>query len=174
MIDLKHIEAQLKGQAGGYPLDKWNPELSGDMDLVIKANGNWIHEGGKIERTRLVKLFASILRREDDGEYYLVSPVEKWRIRVEDAPIMIVDMDIINEGELDQQCVLTTNIDTLVLLDKSTILTVINDIPYITLPYGLKAKFSRSVYYRLVECAVEVDQSICIMSCGQQFELGRI
>ncbi len=71
--------------------DQWNPPLSGDMDLVIKSNGVWLHEGDPIRREPLVRLFSTILRRENDGSYYLVTPVEKWRIKVEKAPFLVVD-----------------------------------------------------------------------------------
>ena len=61
------------------PLDKWHPELSGDMDLRISRDGQWVHKGKPLGREAIVKLFSTILRREDDEQYYLVTPVEKWR-----------------------------------------------------------------------------------------------
>ena len=86
-----------------YPVQLWNPPLSGDMNLVIKKDGSWWHEGGKFTRESLVLLFSSILKREGD-EYYLVSPVEKWRIQVEDTPLQIisaseVDLSLIHISE---------------------------------------------------------------------------
>ena len=60
------------------PLDLWQPDLSGDIDIRIDREGRWYHEGDEIKRESLVQLFASILRREEDGEYYLVTPAEKW------------------------------------------------------------------------------------------------
>ena len=75
------LHRQVKG-GKAPPVSEWSPQLSGDIDIVIDANGNWFHEGSKIQRAALVALFAKILRREHDGEYYLVTPVEKWRIRV--------------------------------------------------------------------------------------------
>src|SRR5690554_2678354 len=70
------------------PLEKWHPELSGDMDLLITRDGQWLHKGQPFSRKAIVRLFSTILRREEDGEYYLVTPVEKWRIRVEDTPLL--------------------------------------------------------------------------------------
>src|SRR5690554_7694209 len=64
------------------PVEKWNPELSGDIDMVIRADGTWWHEGGQIKRQELVNLFASILRYENN-EYFLITPVEKWRLTVD-------------------------------------------------------------------------------------------
>lgn len=77
------------------PVHQWNPSLSGDMDLVIKSNGEWVHEGGLIKRKSLVRLFSSILKKEGD-EYFLVTPVEKWRIQVEDRALHVLSLA---EGE---------------------------------------------------------------------------
>tara|TARA_Y100000296_G_C5119062_1_gene229376 strand:- start:137 stop:748 length:612 start_codon:yes stop_codon:yes gene_type:complete len=77
------------------PVHQWNPSLSGDMDLVIKSNGEWVHEGGLIKRKSLVRLFSSILKKEGD-DYFLVTPVEKWRIQVEDRALHVLSLA---EGE---------------------------------------------------------------------------
>lgn len=69
------------------PVERWNPPLSGDIDLRIARDGTWYHEGTAFQRESLARLFASILRRDEDGQYYLVTPVEKWRIQVDDAPL---------------------------------------------------------------------------------------
>jgi hypothetical protein len=162
MIDgLKLIEKHMQGQPSKPPLHLWNPELSGDIDIVIKSNGDWYHDGVKIVREPLVKLFASILRREDDGDYYLLTPVEKWRISVEDAPFMVVDSEVINQGEDDQQIVITTNMDDKFLLgsdfklivDENT--TTLEPHPIVMLNNNLSAKINRPVFYRLADFAVE-------------------
>ena len=90
------------------PLDKWHPELSGNMDLVITRDGQWVFKGEPIAREATVKLFSTILRRESDGEYYLVTPVEKWRIRVEDAPLLAHGLEVKGEGA-EQVITLATN-----------------------------------------------------------------
>ena len=69
------------------PVEAWNPSLSGDMDLRIAKDGTWWHQGAPIQRLALVRLFSTILRHDEDGEYYLLTPVEKWRIQVDDAPL---------------------------------------------------------------------------------------
>lgn len=73
------------------PVERWNPPLCGTIDIRIAADGTWYHEGGAIQRTRLAKLFASLLRKDDDGQTYLVTPREKLAIRVDDAPLVAVD-----------------------------------------------------------------------------------
>lgn len=179
MVDgLKLIEEHMQGQRGKPPLHLWNPELSGDIDIVIKSNGDWFHEAVKIERKPLVKLFASILRREDDGEYYLLTPVEKWRISVEDAPLMIIDVEIVNQGSDDQQLIVMTNMDDKFLLSENYPLRVKEDSttaephPIISLDNNLSAKINRAVFYRLADYAVEREGGFRVLSDGCWFQLG--
>jgi hypothetical protein len=73
------------------PVEHWNPELCGRIDIRIAADGTWFHEGRAIQRTRLAKLFSSLLRKDDDGETYLVTPHEKLAITIDDAPLVVVD-----------------------------------------------------------------------------------
>lgn len=85
------------------PLEHWHPEQVADMDLVIKANGEWWHEGGQMTRQSLVSLFATILWKEANGgvtEYFLKTPVQKLRIQVEDAPLLINDVGIVTEDNI--------------------------------------------------------------------------
>ena len=90
----------LVSQAGGKPpVERWNPAHCGALDLTIKRDGTWLHEGTPIARKRLVKLFASVLRREPDDGFVLVTPGEKLAITVEDAPLLIVETRIDGEGE---------------------------------------------------------------------------
>ena len=103
---LESLETQVKSgrDYDTPPLHLWNPPLSGDISIRINAQGDWYHEGSKIERQSLVNLFASILRREEDGEYYLVTPSEKWRIEVELHPLLIADFDasVVNDDAVDK------------------------------------------------------------------------
>lgn len=178
MDALQQIEQHLAGQPGRPPLHLWTPELSGDITIVIKANGDWHHNGSRINRHSLVKLFASILRREPDQHYYLVTPVEKWRITVEDAPLIIIDADIINPGADNQQVVVTDNVGNKVLLGKDYRLSVSDstdsDEPYpqVNMDNGLFAKVNRAVFYRLVENADELDGRFSLLSAGEHFVLG--
>lgn len=83
------------------PLEKWQPKLSGTMDVVVKANGEWWHEGSQITRPLLIDLFAKVLWSEVDGNnhvhYFLKTPVEKWQIQVEDAPLLVNQVDVITQ-----------------------------------------------------------------------------
>lgn len=159
------------------PLHLWQPPLSGDIDIHIDRNGDWYHEGGRIERHALVQLFASILRREADGHYYLVTPVEKWRIRVDDAALLVIDVDRVQHGEtLVIDCLLNTGEH--VHLDHTHPLTVQFSTavdeprPYLQLDHGLTARLLRPVYYRLVDWGEAHGDEWLVSSAGHRFSLG--
>ena len=172
---LDELAALLEGQRGKPPLHKWQPELSGDIDIEIRADGRWFHEGTEIRRPELVRLFASILRREADGHYYLVTPVEKWRIRVLDQPLLIVDAE-----QAEGRIAMKTNTDDWLVLGPEHRLRVTTDSatgepdPTVGLAHGLRAKLSRPVFYRLVEGAEERDGQLWIRSDGEAFSLGSV
>lgn len=130
------------------PVMSWNPELSGDMDMVIRKDGAWWHEGVKIEREKLVQVFSTILRKESD-DYFLLTPVEKWRIRVEDLPF------VVNMIERDQGGLFAAlNIDGVVEITTDNFALSELDglmIPMIHIRDGLWARFSRNAYYQLIE-----------------------
>ena len=138
------------------PIHLWNPDNVKDIDMVIRRDGRWEHEGTEITRPRLVRLFSTVLRLEDDGEYYLVTPVEKCRIRVEDAPFLAVAVDVNGEGE-QQQLTFTTNVAETVVADADhPIRLEVDDAtgepaPYLMVRDGLEALINRAVYYELVE-----------------------
>lgn len=141
------------------PVVQWNPPLSGDMDLCIKANGEWYHEGRLITRQPLVKLFSSILKKEGD-DYFLVSPVEKWRIQVEDAPLLVTSLKIESEGKAAEQKIwFTTSTEDRFLLngDHPLVLLQKNNMarPYVRVRHNLDALVSRNVFYDLAESSVE-------------------
>ncbi len=178
MTGLDDIQALLKDQRGAPPIERWHPELSGDIDIVIKADGRWIHEGGEIKRHELVKLFASILRREDDGDYYLVTPVEKWRIRVEDLPLVITDFE--HDSSLKpQRIVVKTNVDTWFELGAEHPLNVASPAgsdepqPSVLTRHGLAARVSRACFYRMVDVAQIDGSSIILEAGGESFVLGK-
>tara|TARA_B100000700_G_scaffold20246_2_gene19734 strand:- start:3289 stop:3849 length:561 start_codon:yes stop_codon:yes gene_type:complete len=158
------------------PLEDWHPPLSGEMDLCIRADGHWWHEGKPIARGRLVRLLSTILRREDDGEHYLLTPVEKWRVEVEDCAFLIVDAD-----HHDGVWTLTTNVGDRLTLDGEHRLRPDRDIPSVPVRFGLAARLHRNVYYRLVEQAESrtvteggaPQQELGIESAGVWQPLGR-
>lgn len=176
---LENIEAQLKNLGAQTKLEEWDPEISGEIDICIKANGDWLHEGSKIERQGLISLFSSILRREADGNFYLVTPAEKWRIHVEDAPLMVIAIDVLHP-DTDQQTIQFTlnngdhgSVDTQQKLWVETEPGTGAPSPYISLPHGLYAKLNRSSFYHLIEYAVEEGQYLKVCSDNQWFELGK-
>ncbi|WP_299585760.1 DUF1285 domain-containing protein [uncultured Microbulbifer sp.] len=168
---------------GHPPVDRWDPEFCGDMDMVIKRDGHWIHEGTEIQRQPLVKLFASILKREAD-EYFLVTPVEKLRIQVEDVPFVATQVARSSTDENAQKLLFTTNVGDVVELDDESIWQLLEFgtpsqlIPYFEVRKGLMARVSRNVFYQLIEWAEEERQGsngsgqLCIHSAGKKFLLG--
>jgi hypothetical protein len=165
------------------PVERWNPPLLGDMDLRITRDGVWHHEGAPIQREALVRLFASILRCDEDGHYYLVTPVEKWRIRVDDAPFLAIRLDATGVG-LEQCLTFTTNVGDLVTAGIDHPLIVEYPIPngepapYIHVRSRLRALLSRAVFLELVELGEERQtaggRDYGVWSQGQFFCLGRL
>jgi hypothetical protein len=172
---LQSIEEQV-GKGRNYvapPLHLWHPPLSGDIPIVITADGTWYHDGGKIERESLVRLFASILRREEDGHYYLVTPGEKWRIEVELHPLMVTDVEVLGEGDIPVlQAVLNTGKKVLINEEHPLFLEpAVGDIAAIKLPHGLTALFTRAAWYRLVEMAEDVNGVATVTSGSNTYPL---
>ncbi len=132
----------------------------GDFDIRIARDGTWFHQGSPIGRKPLVKLFSTVLRREEDGEYWLVTPVERGRVIVDDAPFVAVEFSATGSGK-SQSLKLRTNVDTWVELDSDHPLRIAVDSetgeprPYILVRDGLEALILRSVYYGLAELAAE-------------------
>jgi len=142
------------------PVERWNPEHCGEIDIVIKSDGSWWHEGTMITRKPLVKLFASVLRKDEDGQTYLVTPAEKLTITVERAHFIAIRMDAKGEGR-DQRLFFTTNMDDVIEVGEATPLRVETNAetgepdPYVGVWGRLEASLSRSVFYELVDLAVE-------------------
>lgn len=155
------------------PLDLWHPALSGDIPIHIDAQGDWYHEGVKIERQSLVRLFASILRREEDGEYYLVTPSEKWRITVTLHPLIITDIDVCIEESLPTlEATLNTGRRVRVCEENSLFLEPgVGNVAAIKLSHGLTALCTRSAWYRLVELATAADREPLLKSGSYEFRL---
>ncbi|MEM1389848.1 MAG: DUF1285 domain-containing protein [Pseudomonadota bacterium] len=163
------------------PVDVWNPERSSDIDMEIRADGSWWHEGTKIKRERLVKLFSRILRRDEDGSYWLVTPYEKVVVHVEDAPFMAIRVDRSGVPGPDQTLVCKTNLGDVTLAGPQAQLRVNTDpetlepAPYVLVRGRLEAKLTRPVFYELADMAVERHgQSgvLGVWSQGAFFELG--
>jgi hypothetical protein len=144
-----------QGRRGPPPVERWNPAYCGEIPMRIAADGTWHYNGSPIGRPALVRLFASILRRDPDGRIVLVTPVERVGIEVEDAPFLAVEMAVEGEGE-DRAIAFRTNVDDVVALDAEHTLRFARDRdggfkPYLHVRHGLWALVTRALVYDLVE-----------------------
>ncbi len=180
------IVAATSGLPDPETLAAWNPALSGDIDLHIARDGTWTHDGSPIQREGLVRLFASLLRREDDGDYYLVTPAEKWRIQVERHPLLVVDFDRTgSKGDAVWYALLNTG-GRCHLGGEHTLHTTLTSAegqsgragdgaaPWMDLPNGLSAQLTRAAWYRLVDDAEIGEGRASITSAGVVIDLGPI
>jgi hypothetical protein len=139
------------------PVERWNPSHCGDSAMRIARDGTWYHEGSPIGRPAMVRLFSTILRREPDGSFVLVTPVEKLAIEVEDAPFVAVELKSEGEGE-GRSLAFRLNTGDMVVAgpDHPILLKASEDgpHPYIEVRAGLEALVARSVYYELAELAL--------------------
>lgn len=164
--------------AGGAALP-----FCGDFDMRIARDGTWFYRGSPIGRKPLAKLFSSVLRREADGSYWLVTPYERGRIIVDDAPFTAVELTAAGSGR-GQTLTFRTNLDDEVTADAQHPLRVAHDpetgepSPYIMVRNGLEARLVRSVYYQLVELGEERREGgaaiLGVWSNGQFFPLGSL
>ncbi|HVF94343.1 MAG TPA: DUF1285 domain-containing protein [Sphingomonas sp.] len=157
------------------PVDKWNPTHCGDSDMRIARDGTWYHQGTPIGRETMVRLFSSILRREADGSYVLVTPVEKLDIVVEDVPFVAVEMKAAGDGA-EATLAFRLNTGDLVTADRDHPLRFAagddGPRPYIAVRGGMEAVIARSVYYELAERAAPGDRGVAgVWSAGTFFPL---
>lgn len=142
------------------PVESWNPAHCGDSAMRIARDGTWFHEGSPIGRPPMVRLFSSILRREADGGYVLVTPQEKLSIEVEDAPFVAVELKTEGSGR-DRRLAFRLNTDELVIADAGHPLRFVardgGVQPYLTVRRGLDALVARPVYYELANLAIDED-----------------
>lgn len=154
-------------------------ESCGDFDMRIARDGTWYYRGTPILRPALCRLFASVLRRDAAGGYWLVTPVERGRIVVEDAPFLAVEL-VERTGEHGPELAFRTNLDEWVTADADHPIWVENQAesgepaPYVTLRAGLEAKLARPVFYQLVELAEERRGRLFAASAGVEFDLGSV
>lgn len=173
-LDLEKILASIDQQADKLPpVMQWQPTVEGKIDIHIDHNMQWTHEGGVFERHALVKLFSTILRKEGE-QYYLVTPVEKLAIQVDDVPFKIIAM--LEKGD---DIYLITNTEDKLRLDVTRDWQLRDyqgvNVPYVKVRDALYARVDRAVFYQMVDRAKEVHQankaSYVIESAGQQFVL---
>jgi uncharacterized protein len=152
------------------PINQWQPEKTGDSEIRIANDGRWFHQGGEITRPAMIRAFSSLLRRDDDGSHWLVTPYEKLSIIVEDAPFIAVELR--SEGGGDQRALaFRLNTDDLVVASAEHPLEF-RPLPYLHVRDDLWAKLARPVYYELAEMAIAEDNSpVGLWSKGQFFAI---
>lgn len=167
-------QTELSGERKMPPVELWDPPYCGEIDLQIKADGQWFYNGTVFKRISLVKLFASVLKKEAEA-YFLVTPVEKVKINVEEVPFIITQWSWQDDKHTIMK--LITNLDDTFLLSKEHPLQISEqgDL-YVTVRRNLVAKVHRNVYYQWVNFAKEVTikkgTALAIESSGEQFLLG--
>lgn len=157
------------------PVATWQPERVGSIDIRIAKSGDWYHDGRVIKRFSIAKVFATILRREGD-EFFLVTPVEKLRIVVEDVPFIATDFEVTGIGR-EAKIAFEINVGDVVVVDDDHAIRVVETDegphPYVHVRDGLDARIGRSAFYRLVDLAeVDDDGLVSIWSAGTCFTLG--
>lgn len=177
-VSISGLESLLKVQGGKGlpPVDKWNPPYCGDIGMRIRGDGVWFYQGSPIGRKPLVRLFSTVLRKDEDGKTYLVTPVEKIDVAVDDAPFLAVEMQVEGEGR-DQVLTFRTNVDDVVRCGPAHPLRFAVEAaagglkPYLLVRGRLEALLTRALYYDLVELATEEDGQLVVWSDGGRFVL---
>src|SRR5699024_1751984 len=161
--ELEKLLLELKQQQKRPPIHTWQPPSTGHSKMTIRRDGSWWHDGGEIKRLALRQLFAQILRKEEDGQYYLVTPVEKQTVTVEDSPFLITEVIQIPAAENERfpRLVFVTNMAEKVILSDEHPLwfeTAKNgdEVPYVLVREGLSARIPTEVYYQCVALLREI------------------
>ena len=150
----KNVAKHIKGSKPA-PVHLWNPPFCGNLAIHVDSNGRWYYQKSEIKRERLIKLFANILKKEKD-KYYLVTPVEKVGITVEDVPFIATDIDIIKKGKI-ALFKFTTNIGDFTYLEENNQFKILfkessnEPQPYVNVRTNLFAKIDRKSFYRLID-----------------------
>ena len=175
--ELASLAAAVEGHPGLPPVERWNPPYCGDSFMRIAGDGTWFHQGAVVTRPALVRLFSTILRKDDEG-FMLVTPVEKLSIAVDDAPFVAVLMEAEGQGA-DMRLHFTTNVGDKIMAGPDHRLRFTADartgapIPYLHVRRGLEAKLARPVYYAMVELAVARGEDFGVWSDGVYFAMGK-
>tara|TARA_Y100000590_G_scaffold81318_1_gene90390 strand:+ start:2205 stop:2774 length:570 start_codon:yes stop_codon:yes gene_type:complete len=165
------------------PVHLWNPPLCKNVEMRIDREGRWFFMNSPIGRQRMVKLFSKVLRLDDDGEYYLVTPVEKIRIEVEERPFLVIDYQIIKKNGIQLITFETNTGDKFILDDDHPINFLTNSEtdepkPYVLVRSNLEGIISRNIYYKLVNLAIKKEtkgkQTLVIKSNNKEFIIGKL
>lgn len=152
------------------PVEKWDPQHAGDSHMRIAADGSWFHEGSEVTRPAMVRAFASLLLRDEEGQHWLVTPVQKLSITVEDAAFIATDVT-----ERDGALAFRLNTDEIMLAGPDNPLSARGDAEtpslYLTVRRGCDARLNRSTYAQLAEIALAQGEDWSVSSQGAQFSL---
>ena len=177
-VSLEKISQQLEENSDKKlpPVELWDPPYCGEIDLQIKGDGSWYYNGTVFKRLSLVKLFASVLKKEDE-DYYLVTPVEKVKIQVDDVPFVLTQWDWQDEDKAEMR--VSTNLDDKFMLNAEHPVTLGDDGSlYVIVRRNLLAKVHRNVYYQWIDIAkeekTEHGTEMVFYSAGQRICLGLI
>lgn len=182
--DAQGLEALISRAAragkGLPPVERWNPDFCGDLDMEIRPDGTWFYLGTPIGRMPLVQLFSTVLRKDEDGRTYLVTPVEKVGIRVVDAPFVVVEMNVSGIGD-ERVVTFRTNVGDVVEVGPDHPLRFVDEDetgglkPYVLVRGRLEALVARPVMYELVEHGEEIDvggmSMFAVRSNGQVYPI---
>jgi hypothetical protein len=176
-MDISALQQQISNAGDSTsmpPVEKWNPEFCGDMNLTIKRNGQWWHEGTPFTRAPLIKLFASVIKKEGE-DYFLVTPVEKIGISVEDVPFVVID-EHYEDGVLN---VVTNCGDKIALGEEHPVeLREFQGslVPYCLVRRNLWARVHQNVLYRWADSAQQIaengKQTLYLQSGDYRFSIG--
>ncbi|MFT5313539.1 MAG: hypothetical protein ACI8Z9_002032 [Paraglaciecola sp.] len=178
-MDLATLQQQLAGQQGTLPpVEQWNPDFCGDIDMVIKHDGSWHYMGTPIGRKALVKLFSSVLKKEAQ-QYFLVTPVEKVGIQVIDSPFIVTQWQ-----QQDDSLIFTTQTEDSFVVSQANPVELHHDqvsgdlLPYALVRSNLWARIHQNVFYQLAELGTEQkikgQSHLCLQSAGYTFSLGML
>ena len=176
LVALKALANSAGGEQAPKPVETWNPTHCGEAGLEILRNGAWRHEGTPITRESLVRLFATILRKDADGETYLVTPGEKIRVRVEDAPFLAIRVDRDGSGP-NQTLIFTTNVGDVVTAGAERPIRVVSDPitgeprPYVLVRGRLEARILRAPFLELAEWSEAHEGRTGVWSGGAFFPI---
>ena len=182
-FDLGRVSQTIKESGSGIPpVEKWNPDFCGDIDMRIVKDGKWYYMGTPIGRPAMVKLFSTVLWFEE-GKHYLKTPVEKIGIQVDDAPFLFTELEV-ESREGKQVLLFTSTTGDVVEAGPEHVLWVDEcadsgePSPYINVRFGMKGLIHRNVFYQLVELAEELEDNgavkLVVSSHGERFSLGEI
>ena len=171
---LAGVAQAARAERGLPPVHLWHPAHCGDIDIVIRADGVWMHEGSPIGRAELVRLFSTVLRKDPDG-YHLVTPVEKLRIEVQDLPFRAVAVE-----QTGDTLIFTTYVGDRTAAGPDFPIVVETDpatgepAPRVRVRADLWARIARPVFYELVEMARLDNGRLVLVSGGADFDLGAV